>query len=153
MAGEIAAGLTAIRMAGEIVNGLIAARDIQKFSGELIALQSQIITAQSGMMALQSDHADVVSRERALKEEIVKLERWSAESERYALQSDRDGSIFYALKESMKGSDPPHRICANCYAKGKKTYLLRGEVIMRRLHVECSVCKTSIPVSGPAEYA
>lgn len=153
MAGEIAAGLTAIRVAGEIVNGMIAARDIQKFSGDLISLQSQIITAQSGMMALQSEHADVISRERVLKEEIVKLERWSAEAERYALQSDSEGSVFYALKESMKGADPPHRICANCYAKGKKTFLLRGEVLHRRLHMECSVCKTSIPVSGPAAYA
>lgn len=153
MAVEIAQGIAALKSAGDLISGLIAARDLQKFSGELIKLQNEIIAAQSSMLALQHDHAEVVARERALKEEIVKMERWAAEAERYALQSDRDGGIFYALKESMKGADPPHRICANCYTNRKKTYLLRGEIVMRKLQMDCTVCKTSIPVTGPAEYA
>jgi hypothetical protein len=73
---------------------------------------------------------DAVEREstllqeiRDLKKQMDQLKEWDGEKERYELKRYYRGTIAFALKPSMAGGEPPHRLCAQCYHEGKKGIL------------------------------
>ena len=89
----------------------------------IIDLQAKIVSAQAGAVAAQSEQAEMADEIRQLKAHVAQFETWEAEKKRYELVEVRPGVRIYAIKESERGTEPQHHICATCFANGKKSIL------------------------------
>jgi hypothetical protein len=116
MAAELIAGLGAIKTAFDLAKGLKDIDDATRRNGAIIELQEKILTAQ----AAQSELVEAVGQ---LKARVAELEAWEAEKERYELDQITTGFFCYRLKPTMGAGEPIHRLCADCYAAGKKKFL------------------------------
>lgn len=115
MVGEAFAGLGALKAAFDIAKGLKDIDDTTRRNAAIIELQEKLLIAQSAQ-------ADLAERVRDLEEEMRGFETWKTEKERYKLEKFGSG-FAYVLKPEMQGTEPPHQICANCYANEKKSFL------------------------------
>lgn len=133
---------TSLQAASQLVKALIGVRDTALIESKMIELRDHIIEAQNGMMQSQTQQSALIQEVHALKQQIMKMEAWNKEKQRYQLVSPWPGCYVFALKESAKGFDPPHWICANCYEKGSKEYLHFAEIHdrCRRNIVKCAHC-------------
>ena len=132
-----------LKTAGETAQKLISLRDTAKFGDAIIELQAQIMAAQHGALAAQAREAAMAEEIRGLKTRMAELEAWDAEKQRYELTDFGSGTFAYALKPSMCGAEPPHRICEACYQKGHKSILqFQFKVATGQDKYACPACKT-----------
>ncbi len=82
------------------------------------------------------------------KEDIANMKAWDTEKQRYQLTSPWQGAVLYSLKESMKGVEPPHYICTNCYHDGAKSILNQEFVGGGKIAFVCPRCKSSHQALG-----
>lgn len=115
--------VSSLKTAGDIAKGLMDLKSISEVRGKVIELQSVILSAQSSAMEANAKQSELVDTIRDLKEEIARMKAWNSQKQRYKLTSPWAGAFVYSLKESMKDSEPPHWICANCYENGKKSII------------------------------
>ena len=108
MVGEAIAGLSAVKTAFDIAKGLKDIDDASRRNAAVIELQEKILTAQSAQAAL-------IERVGYLEKEVARFETWETEKQRYELKDVGMGSLAYSVKDAMRGSEPPHQICAACY--------------------------------------
>ena len=113
MVGEIFGSLSAIKTAFDMAKGLQNIHDAVARDRAIIELQKEILAA-------QAEQASLVEQVRHLKEKVTSFETWEAEKQRYELKPFGTG-FAYVLKPEAQ--EPPHQICANCYARGKKSFL------------------------------
>lgn len=66
----------------------------------------------------------MIERIRDLQEQIVQLKAWETEKQRYEFKTF-GGGVACFLKPETQGTEPMHPICANCYARGKISYLAK----------------------------
>jgi Zn finger protein HypA/HybF involved in hydrogenase expression len=116
MVGEVFAGIGALKTAFDMAKGLNSIHDAVARDRAVIELQKEILAAQ----AAQSNLIESVGE---LKRRVAELESWEAEKQRYELSEIGAGTVCYIVKAEMRGREPIHRICANCYAGGKKSFL------------------------------
>jgi Zn finger protein HypA/HybF involved in hydrogenase expression len=116
-------GLSSLKAASDIVKGLNAANTQTLVNEVKISLQNHILEAQQSLATAQTAQATLIERISTLEQEIVSLKDWEREKQRYELKALYSGSLAYAVKESMRGSEPLHFICASCYQKGRKSIL------------------------------
>ena len=149
--------ITGLKTASDIAKGFLELKSISDVQGKVIELQSAILSAQSSALAANSDQASMVEQIRTLKEEIASVKAWETQKQRYKLHTPWDGSVIYALKESMANSEPPHWICTSCYENGKKSILNQIQGKDGWYMVTCPVCKSQIQSpwrgSSPSTYA
>ena len=112
-----------LKAAGETAQKLIGLRDTAKFGDALIELQDQIIAAQQGALEAQGRELAMSEEIHELKERVAEMEIWDAEKERYELKEVVPGQFVYAVREEVRGSEPPHMLCANCYNHDQKSIL------------------------------
>jgi hypothetical protein len=141
-------GLVAsLRAAAEITKS-IKESDPGEFRSKLFELSREIMSAASCALAVQSKH-------RELEEEISRLKTWNAEKYRYELQSVGPGATAYVLKESMRGIEPMHWLCADCFQTGKRRFLNETHSDLHFLYYKCGECNYKIRVrktsSAPAQ--
>ena len=123
MVGEALAGLGALKTAFDIAKGLKDINDATIGNGAVIELQEKILSAQQTQSAL-------IEQVGNLEKEVARLKDWEADKQRYQLTELAPGVVAFSIKEAMRNGEPFHRICANCCASGKKSYLqqhIRGE--------------------------
>lgn len=116
MVGEVFAGLSALKTAFDIAKGLKDIDDATRRNAAVIELQEKILLAQETQSTL-------VNRVSDLEKEVVRLKNWEADKKRYQLSDIGRGVVALALKPVMSSGEPPHYICADCAANGKKSYL------------------------------
>jgi hypothetical protein len=58
-----------------------------------------------------------------LEKELNEMKQWEADRARYQLTDIGGGVVALTIKESMRNGEAFHRICANCAAKGNKSFL------------------------------
>jgi hypothetical protein len=141
--------------ASEGVQKLIEVRDLVKFGDALGKLQAQILAAQSAAMTGYAREAALLEEIGGLKKRVAELEAWEAEKERYELVALAPKVMAYAVKQTMRGADPPHYICANCYNSRRKSFLNQ---ITRGTNVDifqCNACgeRLTINKGGPPASA
>jgi len=90
-----------------------------------------------------------LERIRKLEEEMTRLKAWDAEKQRYQLTEIGPGVVAFVLKEGMSQGEPPHQICANCCANGKKSYLQRHLSGPSLERLKCNTCGESIDINRP----
>jgi len=140
MVAEVFAGVSALKAAFDLTKGLKDIDDATRRNAAVIELQEKILAAR----AAQSELAESVGE---LKARVAELEAWDAEKQRYELSQIAPGMVCYMLKRSMRGTEPTHRLCANCYAKGQKSFLqqhISGPYFER---YKCAACGEAFDVS------
>lgn len=119
----IQGAITGLQTAANIAKGMMQLKTTADMQVQVIELQSAILAAQSSALAAQSDQFSMVEQIRQLKKEIADIKAWEETKQRYALTSPWTGCFVYAMKESCKGSKPPHWICEHCYQDRREAIL------------------------------
>ncbi|MBI1174975.1 MAG: hypothetical protein GC139_06885 [Sideroxydans sp.] len=149
--------ISGLKVAGDIAKGILELKSLSDVQGKVIELQSAILSAQSSALSANADQAAMVEEIRALKEEVARVKAWETQKQRYKLVRPWDAGVAYALKESMRNSEPPHLICTNCYESGRKSILNPLANSNGFVSYACPVCNSQIPTGyrgSPApEYA
>jgi ribosomal protein L29 len=154
----IQGAISGLKLASDIARGLLELKSISEVQGKVIELQSASLSAQSSALAANSDQFAMVEEIRTLKEEIARIKAWETEKKRYTLITPwHSGGVAYALKESMKESEPPHLICTKCYEDRRKSILNPVTLNSGFMSFACPVCKSQIPTGymggAQAQYA
>ena len=142
----IQGAVLSLKTASDIAKGFLHLQSMAEVQGKVIDLQSAILEAQSNALAAQSEQSSMIQRVRDLEEEIAHMKAWEEEKKRYQLVKPWPGATFvlYALKESCKGAEPPHWICAKCYDDGSRTHLQPSYGINNYWLLVCPTCKAVI---------
>ena len=96
---------------------------------------SSAIELQEKILAAQAAQAALVESVSTLEKEVADLKAWDAEKKRYTLADIGNGALAYEVKEDARGTEPQHRLCANCYHDGHKSILQPETVIPGMWHV------------------
>ena len=112
-------------------------------NGAVIELQEKILAAQASQLSL-------LTRISELEEKVRGFEAWDAEKERYELRDLGFGALAYMLKPAMRGTEPPHWICTNCYGKRHASIIQYTMIHGSGYRHVCPSCKTQINPSPAA---
>lgn len=140
MVGELVAGLGAFAQMISIAKSIKDMSDATIRNAAVADLWEQILSA-------QARYAESVERISQLEKELSRFETWDAEKEKYELKVINHQSFAYAIKESARGFQPPHFICASCYEDRKKMILQRTDYA----HLFCPNCKTLVECDSQDE--
>jgi hypothetical protein len=133
-----------------LVKALNAANTQAAINEIKLDLQERIFEAREALTAARETQTASLERIRDLEQQIVQLKEWEADKQRYELKQVAPGAFVYALKESMKGAEPEHWLCANCYQQRRKSILqkIAGSQTQTLLSIptqyECAACKAKI---------
>jgi hypothetical protein len=142
-AAEIAAAVTGLRSAYEIAKAMVNLRDEEAFRNKSIELQGVVLDTLDKAIEAREEQAKQLDRIRILEAEVASLKNWDAEKQNYELKNSGEGSVAYMLKKEHRGSEPPHWLCPNCFAQGKKSFLNpTGGSLGRAWIYKCSGCNS-----------
>jgi hypothetical protein len=99
-------------------------RDEGAFRTKSIELQGVVLEALEKAIEAREAHLEQADRIRALEAEVAQLKDWTAEKQNYELKPIGEGAVAYMLKPDKRGSEPPHWLCPQCFAKGQKAFLM-----------------------------
>lgn len=137
----IQGAVMSMKAAGDIAKSLFQLSSSAEIKGQVIDLQNAILSAQQSAFAAQSQQSAMIQQINDLKKEIADIKAWEKEKQRYKLISAPwGGSVLYALKESCKGTEPPHWICTKCYDDGRRT-ILQPHKKEGWITLACPTCK------------
>lgn len=143
----IAAAFSSFKSLKDIAQAMVSLRDADALAGKIREFNGALIDAQQTIFAVQEERATLVETVRTLEAKVAQIEAWEAEKQRYELVALAPNLVAYALKEAMRGTEPPHYLCAGCYAAGKKSFLqqeTRGQYLDA---YRCHGCGERITIS------
>lgn len=145
--------IASLQASFQIVQALIGLRDTAMIETKVIELRDHLIQVQSSTLQAQMDQSTLIQRVRDLEEELMRIRAWEEEKQRYQLIAPWAGCFVYALKESSKGTEPPHWICEHCYQEGRKSLIHNSQKHDRRIFyiIKCSHCRFDGEINGEAE--
>ena len=149
----IAAALSSFNVLKNIAQSMIALRDSQALQAKIIEFNEALIDAQTKIFSVNEERSALIERVRGLEKQVVQLEAWNAEKDRYELKAVEHGAFAYALKREAQGSEPPHQICAACYEHGKKSILqmkprsIASSSLSMPTIYRCPECKSEIAIA------
>jgi hypothetical protein len=138
--------ITSLRSAVEITKAITDISDANMLQTKILDLAKEIMSAQSCALATQSAQLELLQSKRGLEDELAKLKAWNMEKYRYELQNVGSGAITYVLKQSMRGTEPIHWICANCFQIGKKRFLNESHSDLHFVYYKCQECAGKIRI-------
>lgn len=100
-----------------------AFQDAATFQERRIEFLGKLLDANNAMLSAQEERSALLDRIRDLENKIERHEDWKATEQRYDLVSLAPNVVARAPKESMRGSEAPHYLCANCFATKKISHL------------------------------
>ena len=145
---EIAAAITSSRAALDIAKAMVGLRDAEMMRAKSIELQSAILDSLSKAIEAREAHSMQLDTIRALETEIAGLKAWDAEKQRYELKKLYGGGMAYMLKPEARGGEPPHWLCPNCFAAGKKAFFQPLPTAGAFSLYECISCKSRMNCSS-----
>jgi hypothetical protein len=147
----IAAALASFNTLKNIAQTMVGLHDTQALQTEVIKFNSAIIDAQHKIFAVNEERSTLVERVRDLEKEIADLKDWETGKQRYELKKVAYmGSTAYVIKPEVRGTEPPHCICAACYEHGKKRLLQPTQQEQARNRSwQCPDCKNLVIVNTP----
>ena len=152
-AGEIAAAVTGIRAALDITKAMVGLRDAEAFRAKSIELQAVVLDAFEKAIEARETYATQADRIRAVEAEVTDLKTWNAEKQRYELKTVGHGAVAYMLKPEARGTETPHWLCPNCFAKGQKAFFQPdGRKVGRDSIYLCAGCKSQMIVTYSAKW-
>jgi hypothetical protein len=142
----IAGTVSALKGVIDISKVMIGLHDAQAIQAKVIELNSKILEAQTSAFAAQDERSTLIERISELEKELAKLKAWDTEKEKYELKNVGRGASTYVRKQDAQPSEEPHWLCANCYAKGKKSFLQYNRSQQRDHIYRCAACSAEIRV-------
>jgi len=133
MVVEAVTGLQIFTQLFNTARGLSDIHDTTVRDRAVLTLQREILDAQSQQSAL-------IQRLGDLEKEVAGFHRWEAEKLRYQLEELPPGLFVYGIKDADRGSEPDHKLCANCYQKGIKSILQRSAPLRGETNWRCHSC-------------
>jgi hypothetical protein len=134
-------GLSKIMQAGYEV------RNANEINSAIAETLSKLVTAQSGVLAiqekqalLQEEKATLTEHIRELEQKIMALENWEREKERYSLTDITPGIPARILKPGMENGESTHPLCATCFENRKKSFLQYGSHLASK-RMACAECE------------
>ncbi|MBN7785171.1 hypothetical protein JYP51_09590 [Ponticoccus gilvus] len=112
-AGSNLAGMT--KTATEVTQNLRAL--LAKPNPDTEATDRLVSDLLERLIALQSEQLAMQGAMLELREEQRRIDRFTANADRYALKRTEQGSLVRELKASHAAGDPIHCVCAECYEK------------------------------------
>jgi hypothetical protein len=153
----IQGALGSLKTAAGIVKSIMAMKVTAEVQDKVIELQGVILEAQTNAIAATTAQYELHERVRELEAALAAREDWARESQRYALVAMWGGAAqAYALKQEACNGEPPHLVCPQCFATGKKGMLAPikrdGDI-----YYVCPQCKNTMAtgfrgIGGP-QYA
>jgi hypothetical protein len=141
---------TSLRSAVEITKAIMDVSDANTLQTKILELTKQIMSAQSCALATQSAQLELLQSKRGFEHELAKLKAWNMEKYRYELQNVGSGAVAYVPKQSMRGTEPLHWICANCFQISKKRFLNESHSDLHFVYYKCQECAGKIRIrKGP----
>jgi hypothetical protein len=137
---------TSLRAAAEITKAMKDGSDASAIRTKIYELTREIMSAHSCALAVQSQQLELLQSKRELDDQVAKLKAWNTEKYRYELRSLGPGANAYVPKESMRGSEPVHWICANCFQDGKKRFLSENHSDLHHVYHKCHECSYKIRI-------
>ncbi len=150
MSNWIDAITSPLKAASDGIKGLVEVRDTIKFGEAVSKLYADIFAAQQGATAALARETSMLEEIGGLKKRVGELEAWDAEKQRYELIALAPGMVAYAVKDGVRGTEPPHHICANCYNAGKKSFLQQLSNGPAVFAYRCNTCKEELTVTNPS---
>jgi hypothetical protein len=138
--------ITSLRSAVEITKAIMDIGNTSTLQTKILDLTKEIMSAQSCALATQSAQLELSQSKRGLEDEVAKLKAWNMEKYRYELQTVGSGAVAYVLKQSMRGTEPNHWICANCFQIGKKRFLNESHSDLHFVYHKCQECAGKIRI-------
>jgi hypothetical protein len=121
--GAISGALGSIKAAGDIANAMLKLHDAKALQEKTIELNRAILSAQQDAIAANAAQSELIARIDQLDKEISNLKSWEADKARYQLTEIGGGVVALSIKDNMRNGEAFHRLCANCAANGRKSYL------------------------------
>lgn len=138
---ELLAALQSFKL---ILDGVKAAGDIRDEAGRnaaIIDISRHVIDLQGKVVASMQEQAALTEKIRTLEAELAKAKASASDLERYELKDIGGGAMAYMLKPEARGAEPPHWLCPNCYASGKKSIFQHGARMSMGTAYRCSACQ------------
>ncbi|WP_425155525.1 hypothetical protein [Candidatus Palauibacter sp.] len=101
----------------------VADEMVEAFNAKIRELSAELLDARQFASEAQASQFALADRVRELEEELVKLEDWAQEKERYTLDAVDSAAFAYVLKPDIKTTEPPHWLCAHCFEQHRKSVL------------------------------
>jgi hypothetical protein len=143
----IAAALTSFNALKNIAQTMIGLHDSQALQAKIIEFNSALIDAQTKIFTVNEERTALIEHISALEKEVTELKAWDREKQRYELIALAPNVVAYAVKEAMRGTEPPHHICANCYNNRKKSHL--QQLVSGAFHdrFRCNTCGEQLDIN------
>ncbi len=117
MAGEIFAGLSAVKTAFDLARGLKEIDDAAKRNAAIIDLQQTILEAQSAQQ-------EILGASDKLRDRVQELENWESERQQHVRFQPAPGIFTYAHKEESLGEEGSFpQLCPSCFHNRYKSFL------------------------------
>lgn len=145
----IAGTVSALKGATDIAKAMVGLHDAQALQAKVIELQAKILEAQGNAFAANDERTALIHRVGELEREVGRLESWEGERQRYELKEIGPGAFAYVPKESMRGTEPVHWLCANCFQKGTRRFLQAHRNDASFIFHKCQDCGGEIRVPKP----
>lgn len=127
-----------LKTAADIVIGISKLTTMIEVKAKAIELQEVILSVQGDALAAQSEQFSLLDQIRDLEKQLADIKAWETEKLKYQLTEITTGIYAYVMKEETHLTEPPHKICCNCYQHGKKSILQRVvKGLNELLHCQC----------------
>jgi hypothetical protein len=144
---DIIAAIGGLKTAYDIAKGLNATATAVQINDVKLTLQEHIMAAREALSVAQEAEAASARRIADLEKEIMRLKDWSTEKERYELVNVWQGAFAYMPKPGMRGSEPAHWLCTNCFDHGRKSFM-QNKGGVDGAQFGCDACKASFRVAS-----
>ncbi len=139
---DLAVAFAKLHEARQIMDG---ARDAAAFQERQADFLSKLLDAKSALLAAQEERSTLLERIRDLERQLDHLKTREAKKQRYELVSLAPNVVAYALKEAMRGNEPSHYLCANCFASDRDSFLQMHAGMGVNIFT-CSYCNSQLKV-------
>lgn len=149
MIDMISGAFSGLKTAAELTQGLLALKTDAAVSTKVVELNGVISGIQQQLFAAQADYSALTSRIRDLEAEIVDFKNWEEEKQRYELHELAPGTLVYRVKPEVKGAEPVHYLCTNCYQQRIKAILQYSGYSKGHKSFTCPSCKMMLLIKEP----
>jgi hypothetical protein len=146
---SISIAVSSLKTAKEIGQAALAFRDFNQTAGAITQINEQLLKAQDGLFAHNSQLMELQQKYFEATEELRKLKEALAERGRYSLFQLSPNVFVYRVNVSPDASgsgdpgatDPMHYLCQPCFDKGVKS-VLQKQASFGIQTIDCSICGT-----------
>lgn len=136
--------MSALKGMSDIAAAMIGLRDAEVFRAKALEMQAQVLAANAGVLRLQEENLALMQDLHRAEKRLAELEQWAAERERYALTEVGPLSFAYEVKDAVRGVEPQHLLCANCFHAGHKSVLQLKDRTVPGARLVCHRCSAEI---------